>query len=298
MSDYAVGGKDYTAEEAERFIDSMFYDLDEEIESGRYDDLVDPDVRATYGDNSPFYDWEYPETGVYEEPFFDEVVESFCKERGPVSDKESRMLLESDNIIARMIGEQFAVDSHDAESSNLTTEDFQINGRVIGVITGLSSEGRAKIKANDGVIDSFPDGVTAIGAGAFAGSGITAIKDWGEITSIGSFAFENSQITTLPESWGEITDIGSWSFCHNQITTLPESWGEVTSVDVAAFKNNQITTLPESWGEITSIGSDAFSHNQIINLPESCGGVTEVDDSAFDGNQITELPDEMINRFY
>lgn len=170
MSDYAAGGKDYTAEEAERFIDSVFYDLDEEIRSGRYDDFVDPDARETYGEDLVFYDWEFPETGIYEEPYFDEVVESFCKERGPVSDKESRMLLESDNIIARMIGEHLAVDGHDGESLNLTTEDFQINN---GVITELSSEGKFKIGANGGIIDSFPDEVTAIGDYAFTKSGIT-----------------------------------------------------------------------------------------------------------------------------
>lgn len=284
MSDYATGGKDYTAEEAERFIDSVFYDLNEEIESGIHDDLVDTEIMIDYGDNSPFYDWEYPETGIYEQPYFDEAVASFCRDRGPVSEKEKRMLLESDNIVARIIGENMEVNSE----SSFTTADFQIND---GVITGLSSEGRTKIRDNDGVIDSFPDGVTAIGNGAFSNTGITAIQDWGEINSIGDSAFSENQITELPDNWGEIATVGICAFYNNQITVLPDNWGEITSIGNYTFYYNRITALPDNWGEITSIGDSAFHSNQIKELPDNLGKITSIGDYAFSHNQITTPTD-------
>ena len=91
--------------------------------------------------------------------------------------------------------------------SNFTTADFLIDN---GIITGLTTEGRTKIDANDGVIDSFPIKATAIGYRAFDKPGITTIKDWGNITSIGDAAFCYNQITTLPDNWSKITSIGSY----------------------------------------------------------------------------------------
>lgn len=118
MSDYAAGGADYTAEEAERFIDSTFYELDQEIEDGHYMDWMDPEILETYGEDSPFYGWEDPETGVYTEHHFVEAVERFSEDRDPVSEKEARMLLESDNIVARMLGAYLIPDNNDEESSD------------------------------------------------------------------------------------------------------------------------------------------------------------------------------------
>lgn len=118
MSDYAAGGADYTAEEAERFIDSVFYELDTEIEDGHYMDWMDPEILETYGEDSPFYGWEDPETGVYIEHHFVEAVERFSEDRDPISEKEARMLLESDNIVARMLGAYLIPENNDEESSD------------------------------------------------------------------------------------------------------------------------------------------------------------------------------------
>lgn len=118
MSDYAAGGADYTAEEAERFIDSVFYELDTEIEDGHYMDWMDPEILETYGEDSPFYGWEDPETGVYIEQHFVEAVERFSEDRDPISEKEARMLLESDNIVARMLGAYLIPENNDEESSD------------------------------------------------------------------------------------------------------------------------------------------------------------------------------------
>lgn len=118
MSDYASGGADYTAEEAERFIDSVFYELYQEIEDGHYIDWMDPEILETYGEDSPFTGWEDPKTGVYIEHHFVEAVDMFSEERDPISEKEARMLLESDNIIARMLGAYLIPDNNDEESSD------------------------------------------------------------------------------------------------------------------------------------------------------------------------------------
>ena len=128
---------------------------------------------------------------------------------------------------------------------NFTTSDFLIDN---GVITGLTAEGRIKIKDNKGVIDSFPDDATFIGNGAFANVGVTTIKDWGKITKIGDYAFSDNQIAELPDNWGEITNIGDSAFRRNQITTLPDNWGKITSIGNHTFSGNQINGIPEKIG--------------------------------------------------
>lgn len=118
MSDYAAGGADYTAKEAERFIDNVFYALDTKLENENYEDWVDPEVLEIYGEDSPYYGWEDPETGMYVEYHFIQAVERFSEDRDPVSEKEARMLLQSDNIVARMLGAYLIPDNNDEESSD------------------------------------------------------------------------------------------------------------------------------------------------------------------------------------
>ena len=60
-----------------------------------------------------------------------------------------------------------------------------------------------------------------------------------------------------------MTLIGSSAFQNNQLTSIPDSWGEVTSIGNSAFRNNQLTSIPDDWGKVTSIGSNSFVTNQI-----------------------------------
>jgi uncharacterized protein (TIGR02145 family) len=109
---------------------------------------------------------------------------------------------------------------------------------------------------------------------------------WGEtITSIGDYAFTNSQLTsaTIPNT---ITSIGKEAFFNNQLTriTIPN---RITSIADKAFSYNQLTnvTIPNN---VVSIGISAFQGNQLVNviIPVS---VTHIWDKAFDNNKLTNI---------
>ncbi|WP_175975101.1 YPDG domain-containing protein [Corynebacterium sp. Marseille-Q2823] len=99
------------------------------------------------------------------------------------------------------------------------------------VLKGLTGEGYQKLQGNGGKLPDFP------------------LEIEGEkVTSIGYKAFQNNQLTSLPESWGNITTINGFAFFNNQLTSLPESWGNITTIgDISggAFKGNQLTSIPD-----------------------------------------------------
>ena len=163
---------------------------------------------------------------------------------------------------------------------------------------GLTDKGKQKVQDNGGKLPDFPleiEGkkVTSIGTRAFYNNQITSLPDtWGEITNIGGSAFSGNRITSLPDTWGKITNIGDYMFSGNQITSLPDTWGKITNIGDRAFYNNKITSLPDDWGEITSIGGSAFFGNQITSLPDTWGEITSIGNYVFYNNQITSLPDD------
>ena len=172
-------------------------------------------------------------------------------------------------------------------------KDFKYNGASIG---GLSDSGKAKVRANGGRIECWPklsdkgNPVSGITYYAFQNNQLTSLPDsWGNITSIVDGAFYSNQLTSLPE-WGSVTSIGSYAFRSNQLTSLPDSWGNITSINDSAFCRNKIASLPDSWGSVTSIGGGAFQDNQLTSLPDSWGNITRIGGSAFYSNRLTSLP--------
>lgn len=89
----------------------------------------------------------------------------------------------------------------------------------------------------------IPDGVTEIGANAFANKNVTGIQIPTSVTAIGDYAFKNSDLATI-EFKGE----------HAALT-----------IGVEAFYNTKATTvaLPEG---TTTIGSGAFKYSKVLNL--------------------------------
>ncbi|MGE7918039.1 leucine-rich repeat protein [Viridibacillus sp. NPDC093762] len=127
--------------------------------------------------------------------------------------------------------------------------------------------------------------VTSIGTYAFANNQLTSVSISDSVTSIGSYAFAYNQLTSvsIPNS---VTSIESYAFANNQLTSvsIPDS---VTSIGSYAFAYNQLTSvsIPNS---VTSIGSYAFAYNQLtsVSIPDS---VTSIGSNAFYYNQLTSV---------
>lgn len=169
--------------------------------------------------------------------------------------------------------------------------DFIYDGEIL---TGFSPQGKAKLqdgntelylpkKSNTGQI------VTKIKGRAFYTKSLTAIKgDWGNIISIGDYAFSLNLLTSIPRIWENIKYIGRGAFSNNRLTMLPDSWENVTSIGKYAFFDNLLTSIPDNWRMVTNIKKGAFCNNQLDTLPDSWGNVTNVGKYAFDDNRFTE----------
>ncbi len=100
--------------------------------------------------------------------------------------------------------------------------------------------------------------VTAIGAAAFSGDGLTSVTIPNTVTSIGATAFnvDNLSSVTIPNS---VISIGNSSFSSNSLTSVTIG-NSVTSIGAGAFGFNSLTavTIP---GSVTTIGNYAFDHN-------------------------------------
>ncbi|MDR0443932.1 MAG: leucine-rich repeat domain-containing protein [Treponema sp.] len=88
---------------------------------------------------------------------------------------------------------------------------------------------------------TIPDGVTAIGDGAFAGNDLTRVVIPDSVTSIGESAFEGNRLTgiTIPN---RVNSIGRYAFWGYNLTEIiiPDS---VTVIGERAFNSQKITSI-------------------------------------------------------
>ncbi|MDE6083329.1 MAG: leucine-rich repeat domain-containing protein, partial [Muribaculaceae bacterium] len=204
----------------------------------------------------------------------------------------------------------------------ITTPDKDENGNVIGVKLVFVPVSAGSGAGENGTY-TIPDGVTSIGAGAFAGcDNITKIvvPETSQLKSIGAGAFEgcgNLSEVDLSAS-KNLTEIGEGAFKGTSITeiTLPES---LEKIGGGAFEGTKITSVvvPDN---VKEIGEGAFkgcSELETVKVGknvETIGGgtfegcekltevnlsenktLTEIGEGAFKGTSITEitLPDSL-----
>ena len=187
-----------------------------------------------------------------------------------------------------------------------------INARQIyfGTFNGVADE----TETPDSGTLTIEGGYTAFGCSAYQSGSkttaktycncITAVTEWGSVTNIPAYAFQNClslAVTPLPSG---ITSIGNYAFhnCTNlALTSLPSgitSIGEsvfsgctnlaltslpsgITSISDGAFigcLNLALTSLPNS---LIRIGNYAFQNCRKIAITEIPHGVTSIGESAF-----------------
>ena len=198
----------------------------------------------------------------------------------------------------------------------ITAPDKDENGNVIGVKLVFVPVSAGSGAGENGTY-TIPDGVTSIGAGAFAGcDNITKIvvPETSQLKSIGAGAFEgcgNLSEVDLSAS-KNLTEIGEGAFKGTSITeiTLPET---LEKIGGGAFEGTKITSVvvPDN---VKEIGEGAFkgcSELETVKVGknvttigggtfEGCENLTEVDlsasktlteigEGAFKGTSITEI---------
>jgi hypothetical protein len=105
------------------------------------------------------------------------------------------------------------------------------------------------------------------------------------VTTIGSFAFSDNQLTSVVIG-NSVTTIGSDAFSHNRLTSVVIG-NSVTTIGSFAFSNNQLTSvvIPNS---VTSIGNSAFSHNRLTSVVIG-NSVTSIGILSFSDNRLTSV---------
>ncbi|MBD5186439.1 MAG: leucine-rich repeat domain-containing protein, partial [Bacteroidales bacterium] len=183
------------------------------------------------------------------------------------------------------------------ENGYITTAEKDEQGNVIGkklvfvpTTAGTDGEGNGKF--------TLPDGITSIGAGAFAGCDKLTDIDLTQnktLKEIGEGAFKGTSITeiTLPET---LEKIGGGAFEGTKITSVvvPDS---VKEIGEGAFKGCDELETVKVGKNVETIGGGSF---------EGCNKLTEVDlsetenlkeigEGAFKGSSITdiELPETL-----
>ena len=162
---------------------------------------------------------------------------------------------------------------------------------------GLSEIGQTAFQNSKLTAIEIPDSVTAMGSGAFTGSGnLSSLKLSKNVVDIPSGAFNAGSSTdmslktlVIPEG---VQTIGANAFtgAHIENLTLPST---LTSIGNNAFQNHQLTTV-EIPGSVKTVGNNAFKISQegltkgLINVTLN-EGLEKIGKEAFMGNKITTV---------
>jgi hypothetical protein len=140
----------------------------------------------------------------------------------------------------------------------------------------------------------IPDGVTSIGDYAFQNSNLSTITFPDSITIIGQYAFQYSNLSQIVIPSG-LQTIGIYAFFNNiTLTTIIfENNSELTSIGNYAFATdpgNSILTSINIPASVTSIGDYAFQKSNLSTITFHVNSVlTSIGDYAFGYSKISEI---------
>jgi len=129
---------------------------------------------------------------------------------------------------------------------------------------------------------TIPNGVTAIGAGAFSGCPLTSVVIPDSVTSIGAFAFSGCPLTNVAIPH-RVTSIGEYTFSGCTTLTNVTIGHSVASIGAYAFVHCTSLTSVSIADSVTSIWDSAFFGCDNLTTVTMGRGVAELWDLAFTG---------------
>ena len=164
------------------------------------------------------------------------------------------------------IPQEQKIQVRDFDTEILSIESGGSGGGLEYLMRGSQPTGSKAILTQDGdgtLKAVIPDGVTSIGSYAFQYNQLTSVVIPDSVISFGTYAFENNQLTSVIIPDG-VTTIGVRAFANNQLTTIV-ILDSVTTIDNNAFQFNKLTNIiiPDS---VTNIGGNAFAYNQLTEI--------------------------------
>ena len=130
---------------------------------------------------------------------------------------------------------------------------------------------------------TLPEGVTKVGDGAFSGiSGLTSVDLTG-VTAVGAYAFSGSGLTSLVLPDGITVGEGAFKNCKN-LTSV--DFGSLTAVPAYAFQNCTSLTSVNLAG-MTTVGDGAFSGSGLTSV--TADNLVNVGKEAFSSTKLSSV---------
>ncbi len=143
----------------------------------------------------------------------------------------------------------------------------------------LSKDGRTLVVCVNGELDAIPEGVTEIGASAFAGrTDLTSVTIPDSVTRIGESAFSGCSNLTNVVIPASVTYIGSKAFIGCNGLADEDGFVIVRSLLYDYFGDGVDITIADS---VTKIGANAFDNCDSLTNVTISESVTSIGDSAF-----------------
>ena len=153
-----------------------------------------------------------------------------------------------------------------------------------GTVVAIGYDGPSTVVIPDSVWNGLDEYlVTAVADEFFSAVTLDAVSIGENVTTIGSWAFINDNLTTILFS-KSLTFIGEGAFAGNELRTV-EIPASVTTLGNGAFANNPLRSVTLHEG-LTEIGAYAFEETELTRIAIP-GSMTTIGQGAFSGTPLS-----------